>query len=357
MRGRKLIDLIGKKFGRLTPIKYMGKNKNSKHMWLCKCDCGNEKIVLGGNLREGKTNSCGCFAIVKTIERNKNRFIDLTGQKFDRLTVTKCVNRYKLGNSLWECLCDCGETTIVKDYHLKSGTIRSCRCLSKELTAKRSFKHGHNKPGKRSKTYKAWDSMKQRCANPNMSNYKDYGGRGITICERWLDKDNGFQNFLEDMGECPPGLSLDRKDNNKLIDGYSPNNCRWATPKQQANNRRSNLDKKSLLIRQYGRKLIDSLSEMISKDKNKIGFSKYLPYNSKQLQDHLESIRISQNNCCPMCNKSYNKIKYDVDHIIPTSTAKTKEELLKLFNLDNLSLLCYRCNRYIKRAKPIELVV
>src|SRR5580765_3067669 len=97
-----------------------------------------------------------------------------------------------------------------------------------------TFRHGHNARGKRSPTYRAWAHMLERCRNPNSPDFPDYGGRGITVCERWVT----FENFLSDMGVRPDGMSIDRINNDVLVDGYSKNNCRWATPLEQSRNRR-----------------------------------------------------------------------------------------------------------------------
>lgn len=97
------------------------------------------------------------------------------------------------------------------------------------------MKHGHAKRGQHSNTYSRWESMKRRCTNPHEKSWPDYGGRGIKICDRWL---NSYQAFLDDMGECPPGLSIERRDNAK---DYEPGNCYWATNRQQSSNRRSNV--------------------------------------------------------------------------------------------------------------------
>lgn len=104
-----------------------------------------------------------------------------------------------------------------------------------------NIKHGHTKTTWQSKTYTAWKHMKHRCYNKNNPYYKDYGGRGITVCDRWMEPNGiGFINFLEDMGEIPKGFELDRIDNNKLIDGYSPENCKLSTRKEQMRNTRRN---------------------------------------------------------------------------------------------------------------------
>lgn len=155
------------------------------------------------------------------------RFIDLTGQKINRWSVLeRAPNRNH--NTMWLCLCDCGNTKCVGGTALTSGHTKSCGCWRKEKITK----HGLSA----SKTYGVWKHMVQRCTNTKTARYKDYGGR-ITICDRWNPKQGGsFKNFLEDMGECPPGLSLDRIDNNL---GYYQENCRWISLQQQSFNKRN----------------------------------------------------------------------------------------------------------------------
>lgn len=162
--------------------------------------------------------------------------IDLTGQKFGRLVVIKRVENDKYGNHRWLCQCDCKHEVIVLGFNLKTGHTKSCGCLQKEKTIERSTKHGHKKNGKPTREYKSWADMIQRCTNPNDQQWKDYGGRNIKVCKRWLGKD-GFIHFIADMGRCPLGCTLERRKNKK---GYYLDNCKWATPKEQARNRRNN---------------------------------------------------------------------------------------------------------------------
>lgn len=172
--------------------------------------------------------------------------VDLAGEKAGRWLVKFYAGRNQRGNHAWECQCECGTSRVVEDSSLKSGSSKSCGCLQIEAVAKAgrsSVTHGMSKTAPE---YYVWCSMKQRCFNPKVKNWVSYGGRGITVCARWVDS---FEAFLEDMGPRPtPDHSIDRIDNDK---GYHPDNCIWAPRSQQARNRRSNI-----IVRYQGQDMV-----------------------------------------------------------------------------------------------------
>ena len=188
--------------------------------------------------------------------------IDLNNQQFGRLLVIdKSDKRGNGGEVFWNCICNCGKLSMVRAGCLISGGTTSCGCIQKQATTK----HGMTK----TRTFKSWDSMKQRCLNPNAPDYPKYGGRGITICQRWIDS---FTNFFDDMGERPENLSIDRINVNG---NYEPSNCRWASRSLQQRNKTT-----SLMIEWNGKVLcaadwsdIVNISSKIICDRIRVGWT------------------------------------------------------------------------------------
>lgn len=171
-------------------------------------------------------NSISIDNLTFALKPGGTRFKDIEGQLFGRLTVIG----YKglVGNHReWYCLCDCGNVTVVFANTLQNGCTKSCGCLNTELSRERRLTHGKS----HTRVYKIWKHVIDRCCNPNATGYENYGGRGITVCERWL---SSFENFYADMGEPPTTEhSIDRRNSNG---NYTPDNCRWATREEQQNN-------------------------------------------------------------------------------------------------------------------------
>ena len=163
-----------------------------------------------------------------------SKIIDLTGQKFGKLTVIKVdENNHKRNQKHWLCKCDCGNITSVCTNKLKSGHTKSCGCYSREKAKKVNTTHGLSKEP----LYERYMGMKARCYNTNHESYKDYGGRGITVCDEWLNNYESFREWAMDNG-YEPQYKLDRRDN----DGnYEPSNCRWISHKSNMRNTRHNV--------------------------------------------------------------------------------------------------------------------
>lgn len=212
------IDVTGQRFGKLIVIGY----DKERRLRICKCDCGNTCSTTLNHLKSGHTSSCGCY-------RHRQTYVDLVGKKYNRLTVVSYHGKLNGNHVQWNCLCDCGKTTVVLGYNLKAGAVKSCGCLG---LGNNSI-HGMTD----TRLYHIWDNMKARCYRKNCKAYGSYGGRGITICDEWLSDNTAFLNWALNNGYAD-NLTIERDDVNK---GYSPSNCRWIPREEQGRNTRSAL--------------------------------------------------------------------------------------------------------------------
>ena len=214
---RKINNLEGLKFNRLTVLHRDKSNPNKYGFWICQCDCGKIKSVYGSKLKSGDTKSCGCIY--------KPQAEDLTGKVFSNLVVIKR-DESKTQYPFWICKCICGEIRSIDARSLRKGGSKSCGCLV-------------NVTHRLSKTdiYNIWAGIKSRCFNKNNAKFKNYGGRGIKLYEPWV---NDFKAFYDYVGNRPgKEYTIDRIDVNG---DYCPDNIRWATHITQSNNTRTNVN-------------------------------------------------------------------------------------------------------------------
>ena len=225
----KVRDLSGQRFGRLVAQHYAGKLTKNRHaIWHCVCDCGNEIDIPSNALVTGNTSSCGCLrngGVGGGVGGGKP--IDLTGQRFGKLTAIKRIGRDGERDSLWLLQCDCGNTCIKNISTVKRGDVTSCGCKYKP------YDHSHER------LHSVWHGMKARCYSKGNTSFKWYGALGVTVCDEWLNSFEAFTKWALENGYDETAqrgqYTLDRID---PTGNYEPSNCRWISIAEQQSNKR-----------------------------------------------------------------------------------------------------------------------
>lgn len=236
----------GMQIGHLTVIDKDSIGRFGMQKWRVHCTCGNDLLADESALKRHHIRSCGC----------SDGFADLVGQKFGMMTVLARALNDPAGKSQWLCRCDCGNEKVLRSEFLKHRPVPNCGCYTMVQWRAKSTKHGLDKHP----LSPVWHAMINRCHNPNSSGYYKYGAKGITVCDRWrfgdVEDGNGLQCFIKDMSHgFHPGLQIDRINNNG---GYSPTNCRWVTPKENARNKSDN----HIVLSVYGAHPLVETSEL-----------------------------------------------------------------------------------------------
>jgi len=221
-------DMIGSKFGKLTVLsKSHWDDKRKVWFWKCLCDCGNEAVVNQESLRRKKSGvkSCGCLRKETIVAEKEN----LVGKRFGKLVVISESHKNKYGEWFWNCVCDCGKTVSANGNSMKRGNKKSCGCLLGAHSRRVNTKHGRST----TRLYQIHSSMRARCTNEKHMAYRNYGGRGIKIYEKWMNFE-AFESWAKENGYAED-LTIERIN----VDGnYEPSNCKWIPLKEQIFNRR-----------------------------------------------------------------------------------------------------------------------
>lgn len=234
-------EYINKPIYYLTPIGISENNaKDGSIQWVFRCVCGKEIETTPYRVISGHNKSCGCMRYKNIVHKEHSRENstktnpeEYIGQKNNKLTVIGYEKPKEKGRLKLKCQCDCGNITYVYPYQFTNGKVKSCGCSRTGNTTNHSIKNGLS----RTREYHIWQGIKQRCYNPNADNYPRYGGRGIKMCNEWLNDVSSFIEWLNSLGGLQDGLSIDRINVNG---DYSPDNCRLATLKEQSRNMRTN---------------------------------------------------------------------------------------------------------------------
>jgi hypothetical protein len=331
------LNLVDRRFGRLLVLADAG-NRKGRSRWLCRCDCGKKHTVDGKLLTRGHTNSCGCLHGETVANRNRirvgipsKRRLDLTGKKFGRLLVIG-LSRVAKNSTYWRCRCDCGEDFVTKGYPMSRGKTVSCGCAKRERLGKLNKTHGLS----HTREFRIWAGMLTRCTNPNASHYENYGGRGITVCDRWLES---FESFLSDMGMAPStSHSVERRDNEK---GYEPGNCCWVHQSEQARNRRSNvmieINGETRCAAEWER-ILGLPDGAIGKRRRRDRYREAPEKERDAIAAFELHVRTVDHIRCYWCGRRVRRGKRHVDHIVPITKGGAHALL-------NLCCACEACNR------------